>query len=132
MATKIIEALIEKWRARGDLGYRGERLAAKELERRGYEIVERRWRCRVGEIDLVARHGATLVVVEVKTRARRDDFSPLDAVDARKQRKLIQLAKAYLRARRLRDVTVRFDVAGVILAPGKSPEVDLVRNAFEA
>jgi putative endonuclease len=115
-----------------DLGLRGERLAARALKRRGYRILERRWRCRLGEIDLVARDGDTLVVVEVKTRSRRDYGPAADAVDARKRRKLEQLARMYLTARRLRDVNVRFDVVGVDLAPGGAPRVQVLRDAFQA
>ena len=117
---------------RQDLGRYGERLAAKELRKRGYKILERRWRCRLGEIDLIAQDGETLVIVEVKTRSRRDYGAPADAVDARKRRKLIQLAEAYLRARRLRDVTVRFDVVGVACIRGEKPEITVLRSAFEA
>ena len=63
----------------GEDGCRGEELAARELQRRGYEILERRWRCRLGEIDIVARDGETLVVVEVKTRSRSDYGRAVDA-----------------------------------------------------
>ena len=115
-----------------DLGARGEALAAKELKRRGYQILERRWRCRFGEIDIVAKDGDTVVVVEVKTRTRNDHFSPVDAVDAKKQRKLIQLAHAYVRARLPDDATVRFDVVGITKAPGKRPILEHIPNAFEA
>lgn len=115
-----------------DLGLRGERLAARELKRRGYRILERRWRCRAGEIDLVARDGETLVVVEVKARRRRDYGPPSDAVDARKRRKLVQLARVYLAARRLENVSVRFDVVGVDLRPGQSPRIEVLRDAFDA
>ena len=73
-----------------------------------------------------------LVIVEVKIRSRRDFGAPADAVDARKRRKLIQLAEAYLRARRLRDVIVRFDVVGVVCIPGEKPEITVLRSAFEA
>ena len=71
-------------------------------------------------------------MVDVKTRSRRDYGAPADAVDARKRRKLIQLAEAYLRARGLRDATVRFDVVGVACVPGKKPEITVLRSAFEA
>ena len=117
---------------RPDLGRRGENLAARELRKRGYEILERRWRSRIGEIDIVASDQGTIVVVEVKTRSRTDYGSPADAVDARKQRKLIQLAQAYLRARRLRGVNVRFDVVGVTICGGERPKVEVLRSAFEA
>lgn len=144
MATKVIDYLIRQWRdqwsnqwsnktrARSDLGQRGEALAAKELKRRGYQILERRWRCPFGEIDIVARDGDTVVVVEVKTRVRNDQFSPVDAVDAKKQHKLVRLAHAYARAHLPDDVPVRFDVIGITAAPGKRPILEHILDAFEA
>jgi putative endonuclease len=115
-----------------DLGRRGEDLAVRELRRRGYRILERRWRCRLGEIDVVARDGETLVVVEVKARSVPGYGAPVDAVDRDKRRRLLRLARAYLRARRLEEaeVTVRFDVVGVTARPGERPEVEIIRSAF--
>ena len=103
----------------------------RELERRGYRIQERRWRCRLGEIDLVAWDGATLVIVEVKTRSRRDYGQPADAVGWAKQRKLAQLADLYVRSRRIGRVTVRFDVVGVLVTGRAAPVIDVLQNAFE-
>jgi putative endonuclease len=132
--TKVT-TLFERIRAifsRLDLGRRGEDLAVDELKRRGYRILDRRWRCRLGEIDVVAEDGDTLVVVEVKSRSRGDYGPPVDAVDRVKRRKLLQLARAYLRSRRLEEakVTVRFDVVGVTARSGEPPRVEIVRSAF--
>jgi putative endonuclease len=114
----------------GDLGRRGEALAARELERRGYRILERRWRCRLGELDLVAWDGGMLVVVEVKARSRLDFGRPVDAVDFEKRRRLRRLALAYLKARKLVGVTVRFDVVGVTALPGQKPRIEVLPDAF--
>jgi len=76
------------------LGARGEQAAAEFLERLGYEILERNWRSRLGEIDLVARDDDIMVFVEVKLRF--DIYDPLEAVDARKRHKLSQLAFDFL------------------------------------
>lgn len=116
-----------------DLGLRGEDVAVRELRRRGYEILERRWRCRLGEIDVVARarDGETLVMVEVKARARNDYGPPANRVDGEKRRRLERLARAYLRARRLSDVNVRFDVVGVTFGAENRPLVEVFENAFE-
>lgn len=113
-----------------DLGRRGEALAARELEKRGYRIVDRRWRCRLGELDLVAWDGDVLVIVEVKARSRLDFGRPVDAVDRDKQRRLRRLALAYLKARKLHGVSVRFDVVGVTALPGQKPRVEVLRDAF--
>jgi len=113
-----------------DLGRRGEALAARELRRRGYAILERRWRCRIGEIDIVARDGEVLVVVEVKARSRSDYGPPVDAVDRDKRVKRERLALAYLQAKRRRDVAVRFDVIGVTFAAGAKPRIEVFPDAL--
>jgi putative endonuclease len=113
-----------------DLGRRGEDLAARELKRRGYRILDRRWRCRLGELDIVAWDGEVLAVVEVKTRSRTDFGPPADAVDWKKRRRLRRLAQAYVKARNLQEVTVRFDVVGVTALPGAKPKVDVLPSAF--
>jgi putative endonuclease len=113
-----------------DLGRRGEALAARELRRRGYVILERRWRCRIGEIDIVARDGEALVVVEVKARSRSDYGPPIDAVDRDKRRKLEKLARAYLQAKRLQNVAVRFDLVGVTFAAAEKPRVDVFPDSL--
>lgn len=113
-----------------DLGQRGENIAARELKRRGYRIKERRWRTRRGEIDIVAEDGETLVIVEVKTRRSTRVAQPVDAVDPRKQRKLVYLAEAYVKAKRLGDAPVRFDVVGVHLPTNGPKTVTVLKNAF--
>ena len=114
----------------GDLGRRGEALAARALRRRGYVILERRWRCRIGEIDIVAREGEVLVVVEVKARSRSDYGPAIDAVDRDKRRKLEKLARAYLQAKKLSDVSVRFDLVGVTFSAGEPPGVEVFPDAL--
>ena len=115
-----------------DLGRKGEARAASELRRRGYVLLERRWRCRLGEIDIVARDGDVLVVVEVKSRSRRDYGPPIDAVDGRKRRKLEKLARAYLQARKQSNISLRFDVVGVTFSLGEKPRVEVFRDAFRS
>ncbi|WOF21578.1 YraN family protein [Microbacterium betulae] len=81
-----------------DLGRAGEERAARYLASAGYDILARNWRCPEGEIDIVARRGARLAVVEVKTRSGTAYGHPLEAVDARKLRRLWRLAAAWVRA----------------------------------
>ncbi|HOU41061.1 MAG TPA: YraN family protein, partial [Promineifilum sp.] len=78
------------------LGNWGEGVAAVQLEAKGYAIVARNWRCAVGEIDLVARDGETLVFVEVKTRRGRAYGAPEEALTPRKAQKLLQLGAQYV------------------------------------
>jgi putative endonuclease len=122
-----------------ETGTRGEQEALFHLRSNGYTIVARRWRTPKlrGDIDLVAWHGPTLCIVEVKTRARRDSVPAEFAVDTEKQRILRRLARAYLR--RLppaaREATVRFDVVSIYLESSAQeqparPHIELNQGAF--
>ena len=115
------------------LGERGENAAAKFLRRRGMKIVARRSRSRVGELDLVAVDGHTLVFVEVKTRASDAKGSAAAAVDERKQRQLTRAALAFLKAKGLLEYPSRFDVVAVTWPQGsRKPQIEHFPNAFEA
>ena len=95
------------------LGIRGENLAVAELERRGYAILARRYRTRHGEIDIVARDGETVVFVEVKAKDTAEFGSAAEAVDARKQRRIVSMAVDYLARNRLTNRACRFDVVAI-------------------
>lgn len=95
------------------IGRRGEAEAARFLRRRGFVIVDQNVRSRLGEIDLVARDGDTLVFVEVKARRGEQGDPPQAGVTPRKQARLGRLALSYLKARRLSEVRCRFDVVGI-------------------
>ncbi|HXT58823.1 MAG TPA: YraN family protein [Pirellulales bacterium] len=115
------------------LGQRGEAAAARSLKRLGYKIVARGERGRLGEIDLVAVDGRTLVFVEVKTRASQEAGNPADAVDDDKQRRLTRLAMAFLKRHGLLEYPVRFDIVAVTWAAGRRrPLIEHFRGAFEA
>ncbi|HLW45408.1 MAG TPA: YraN family protein [Acidimicrobiales bacterium] len=100
--------------ARRRLGDRGEQLAAAWYLGHGYEILDRNWRCAVGEIDLVLRKGATVVICEVKTRSSLAYGSPGEAVTGRKRTRLRRLAARWLVTHSVHAHTVRFDVAAVL------------------
>ena len=112
------------------LGSEGERQAETYLRHQRYVILRRNYRCRAGEVDLVALDGHTVVFVEVKTRTQEGFGSPLEAVDRRKQRQIRRAAQYYLRENRLHDRNARFDVVGVWCARGEIHCL-LVKNAFE-
>ncbi len=115
------------------LGRAGERLALQHLERLGYRQVARNHRTRFGEIDLVMRHGSTLVFVEVKTRRSQRSSAPWDSLDERKRRQVRRLAAAFLseKPQRPRPRTVRFDAIGVLLnCQGQLMRLDHIENAF--
>lgn len=114
------------------VGARGEKLAAQHLRRQGFKILYRNFRGRTGgEIDLVCRDRDTLVFVEVKTRTREDFGRPLDAVNPQKERRISQGALAWLRLLGNPDIFFRFDVVEVIIAPGGTPKIEWIRNAFQ-
>lgn len=114
-------------------GNRGERVAAKHLRSLGLRILSRNNASRLGEIDLVAADGETIVFVEVKTRRSRAAGDPFEAVGTEKQRKLTRAALTYLKAKGLLEHRARFDVVGIVWGDdGTDPEVVHVPNAFEA
>jgi putative endonuclease len=112
------------------LGQRGESLAADWLVSLGYEICARNYRCRAGEIDLVARYHGRWVFVEVRTR-RGDEFgTPEQSITPRKRRHLIASAQSYLLEQNDQDADWRIDAVAVVLAPdGQVQRVDIIENA---
>ncbi len=102
---------------RHDLGRRGEALAATTLQRKGLTIVARNWRCRAGEIDLIAQDRDSLIFIEVKTRADLAS-DPEDRVDEAKRRQVRRVAAVYL-TQLQEEPLVRFDVVAVVLLPGR-------------
>src|SRR5262245_26610863 len=115
-----------------NLGRAGEAAAARFLERRGLVIIARNLRSRLGEVDLLARDGATLVFVEVKTRRGSPGDPPQAAVDARKRARLGRLALSYLAAQRLGDRSCRFDVIAVAMdETTRVTGVRHLRHAFD-
>ena len=116
---------------RGRTARRGEALAALLLRLKGYRIEARNWRCSLGEIDIVAWDGGTLVFVEVKARANRAAGSPEEAVTLAKQRRLALLAQAFLGKRRDEPPPCRFDVVAVEgLSPW--PRIRHLKAAFRS
>ena len=107
----------------------GEELALRYLRRRGYTLVERNYRTRYGELDLIVRHHNTLVFVEVKTRRGVGFGDPLEAVTPRKQATIRALAERYLSEREPDLDEVRFDVVGILAGDG-APRVTHIENAF--
>ena len=112
------------------LGKEGERVAEQFLKRKGYVVVERNYRCHGGELDLIVLDRRVVVFVEVKTRTGHGFGSPFEAVEARKQQRMIRAAQFFLSQKRLHQRDARFDVVGVSW-PGREPVVEHIENAFE-
>lgn len=124
--TSGFGALWNRW-----LGARGEREAARFLRRQGMRILVRGYRTRLGEVDLIARDGSTLVFVEVKTRRQGE---PAEAVTVEKQRRLTLAALHFLKRHGLLEtVPCRFDVVAIVWPEAQgTPRIDHFRAAFEA
>ena len=113
------------------LGTQGEQAAATYLQKRGYRILHRNYRIARGEIDLVADHQGTLVFVEVKARRSTRFGSPSQAVDCRKQERLIHVATHYLHRYQCEDRQCRFDVILLTQQSSSETKIELIQNAFE-
>lgn len=111
------------------LGKEGEDRAAQFLVKQGYRIMERNYRTRSGEIDLIALHKGVVVFVEVKTRTSSVFGAPELAVNVRKQQRMVRAALGYIKYKKLHQVPCRFDVVAISTTAKK--EVELIPNAFE-
>ncbi|BEU87666.1 YraN family protein [Selenomonas sp. TAMA-11512] len=117
-----------------EIGNRGERLAAQYLERQGFRILERQYRTRTGEIDLIARQGAVLVFVEVKTRHPSGYGRGAQSVDRKKQERIARTALIYAQKMGTLHSSMRFDVIEIHLAgetDRDSVSISHYENAFE-
>jgi putative endonuclease len=113
------------------LGERGENVAARYLRNKGYKIIIRNFRCELGETDIIARDGKTLVFVEVKTRAY-DDPTPEEQVNLAKQQALTRVAKLYLSRYGIPQPPARFDVVAIVWPSGQNPIIRHTQDAFGA
>lgn len=111
------------------LGREGEKLAARFLKKKQYQIAERNYNCPLGEIDLIAEQDETVVFVEVKTRADESFGQPFEWVTATKQQRLRRLAEYYLKTRKEQNLDVRFDVISIVLNE-QDKEINHIKGAF--
>ncbi len=113
---------------RKQTGQYGEDAAAKYLTKQGYAIVQRNWRCPVGELDIVAEVDNTLVFIEVRTKRSRNFGTAIESITPAKQAKLVELAKTYLQETNTSNQDWRIDVIAVWLGPG-APHINHIENA---
>ena len=113
-----------------ELGRFGEELALKKIKRLGYKKIIRNYRCPLGEVDLIARDGDTLVFIEIKTRRGKSIYYAKEAVDEKKKRQLSKVALAYMKSNNCCDAEARFDVVAVNV-DGLRTQVEVIQNAFE-
>ena len=112
------------------LGNAGENLAATFLENHGYKILEKNYRIRTAEIDIIAEKDGAIIFVEVKTRSNIRKGTPAEAVNLRKQKKIIEAASVFLQDENFCECACRFDVIEIISA-GKDFKINHIENAFE-
>ena len=113
-----------------DLGKLGEDLALKRIKRLGYKCLIRNYRCPLGEIDIIAKDGDTLVFIEIKTRRCRSLGYAKEAINRKKRRQVSKVALAYMKAHNCCDVKSRFDVVAINLTENKK-QIEVIRNAFD-
>jgi putative endonuclease len=111
-------------------GEKGEAIAERHLKKKGYKILERNYRTKLGEIDIIAKDKKTIVFVEVKTRRSWQFGNPKGAVTPAKQRKISMVALQYLKTIDRHNTRARFDVVAVT-ATRDTPQIEIIRNAFE-
>lgn len=112
------------------LGDRGERLAVKFLRKQGYKIIERNFRIKSGEVDIIAKDGNQLVFVEVKTRSSSNQEFLRASVNRGKGKRITKTALYYLKKNKYQGMTARFDVVFIIVTNG-SHKIELVKDAFQ-
>lgn len=125
--------LMKKKLNRRARGAEAEQLAIAYLEQLNYRIIDVNWRCKSGEIDIVAKDGDVWVFIEVRSRTEGLRYGgAAEAIDWRKQRKVRAVATAYLHRHRLEEVLVRFDAVAVTYSSlsGAPPEIELFQGAF--
>ena len=113
------------------LGQRGEQIAATHVEAKGYQIIEKNFRCKIGEIDLIATDKEYLIFIEVKTRTETNaEISPLLSITRSKQRKLKTLGTYYIEKKEIYNRQPRFDVIGIVLTHSGNHRIEYIENAF--
>ncbi len=100
------------------------------LSKKGYKILDKNYRCKIGEIDVVAKKKGQIVFIEIKTRTSADFGDPEESVHPFKRRKLVRLAEWYLKDKKLEDSSARFDVVSILWKDSGDPEIRLIENAF--
>ena len=115
---------------RQKFGEKGESMAARYLKKTGYKILEKNFRTQLGEIDIIAKDGETIVFVEVKSRRSVQFGSPKWAITPKKQRKISMVALQYLKTTDQSTVKARFDVVTIIATQDKQ-KIEVIKNAFD-
>ncbi len=112
------------------IGVKGEKIALDYLEKQGYQILEQNFKCKIGEIDIIAKDGDFLVFVEVKAKTGLDFGMPEEMVGRRKQQKIIKVSEYYLYKNNFQDINWRIDVVALeFRLSGELEKINLIKNA---
>lgn len=111
------------------IGKLGEEIACRYLEKKGYQIVQKGWRYKHLEVDVIIKDGSVLVFVEVKTRTKETYGMPYEAVDWKKQRKLDRAANIYI-SKSKHEGDIRFDIISILATGIEEPEIIHIKDAF--
>ena len=112
-------------------GQEGESAALDFLKKKSYRILEKNFRSKLGEIDIIADHKGVMVFIEVKARLNHEYGHPFIALTPTKQKKIIQTAQSFLSQKRIVDKPVRFDVIAMTMDPSNTWKIELLENAFQ-
>ena len=113
-----------------EIGQKGENLAVEYLQKLGYKVLERNYRCKLGEVDIIALNNDTLVFIEVRTRSSLDFGLPQESINRRKRHQISKVALEFMLRKKMKNIPARFDVVAISLEPGKE-KVDHIKDAFE-
>ncbi len=117
---------------RKKIGFEGEKLAAKYLKRKGYKIIQTNYRCKLGEIDIVAEQNKIIVFVEVRTKHSEKLGLPQYSINTAKRGQISRAALCYIKEKKIVDQTCRFDVIAITFpSDSKEPKLEHIENAFE-
>ncbi|MBA4367950.1 MAG: YraN family protein [Desulfobacterium sp.] len=111
-------------------GEKGESIAVEQLKKNGYKIIERNYRTKMGEIDIIAKDGDVIVFIEVKARQTTSYGNPKYAVTSTKQKKIARTAQVYLKSTNQLDKRARFDVVAIHLKEDRQ-SIEIIQNAFD-
>ncbi|MFC1645555.1 YraN family protein [Candidatus Omnitrophota bacterium] len=113
-----------------ELGRKGEDAAVDFLKRKGYKIIERNYRNKLGEIDVIAKDSNTLCFIEVKTRTNFKFGYPQEAITNFKQKKINRVALSYLKQYNLLNISARFDIISVVFNKQDKFDIEIIKDAF--
>jgi len=113
-----------------DLGFKGEAMALKKIKSLGYKILVQNFRCKLGEIDIIAKDQDTLVFIEVRSKSSEKYGLPYETVNTKKQKKIRRVAEFYLMKNNLYHLYCRFDVIGIVWQHGDELQMEIIKDAF--